>query len=122
MTDKVVNLTYGGTIAYPTDIDINITTTNLNASNAVYLMDVYTVVYNPGSNGMASKDIVYLERVGGSNTIYGSDNVWSKGTTIAVDAFAPSSNILRIRIGITPSIGSAPYRCFITAYAKDSTA
>lgn len=120
MTDKVVNLTYGGTFANPTTISIDVTTNNLNEANAVYVMDVHTVFYGTGSGGYASKDIIYLERYGSFNHLAGADNIWERGTVV-VNATTPSQDILSIIITCS-ALGSVPYRCFITAYIKDNVA
>lgn len=120
MTDKVVNLTYGGIYTpHPTYINIDVTTTKLNQANAVYVMDVSTVFYGGGSSGWASRDILYGERHNNSNTRFGEDNIWKMGN-IDVSA-AYSGNIFQI-ILYSVSIGTIPYRCFITAYVKDDVA
>jgi hypothetical protein len=123
MTDKVVNLTYGGTYTYPggTYFDISVTGTNLNQSDAAYMLEINTVFFS-GTTSLhyASKDIVYMYRYSSNNYVAHSDNIWVYGDISVVGNVNPPDNI-RITLS-SGTAGTMPFRCFITAYVKDSVA
>jgi hypothetical protein len=123
MTDKVVNLTYGGTYTYPggTYFDISVTGTNLNQSDAAYVLEINTVFFSGVTSlHYSSKDIVYVYRHSSSNFLAHSDNIWVYGD-IAVSGGVPSADIIRITLS-SGSAGTMPFRSFITAYVKDNVA
>jgi hypothetical protein len=123
MTDKVVNLTYGGSYNPPGGslIDISVSGTNLNQNNATYVMDINTVCFGGSSIHLASRDIIYASRINGSNLIAHGDNIWARGD-LTVSAGTPSGDIIRIFLYSATAGSGVVYRCFITAYVKDNVA